>query len=108
VLINLAVGSITNAKPNSEILALTAYLQRLGTDIKKAGPVATNVTASVASAILADVEPGILPGGKTSAQAEAKQTPSAPDTSIANPGGKMPPSTAGKMPATTTTAALTQ
>jgi cytochrome c oxidase cbb3-type subunit I/II len=42
-----AVGSITNAQPNSEIIALTAYLQRLGTDIRKA-PAATNVTTSAA------------------------------------------------------------
>jgi cytochrome c oxidase cbb3-type subunit I/II len=42
-----AVGSITNAQPSSEIIALTAYLQRLGTDIRKA-PAATNVTTSAA------------------------------------------------------------
>jgi len=48
VMQGLAIGSITNAQPNSEILALTAYLQRLGTDIKKAPPVvATNVTAAL-------------------------------------------------------------
>jgi len=44
----LAVGSITNAQPNSEILALTAYLQRLGTDIKKAAPIDTNLTTTAA------------------------------------------------------------
>jgi cytochrome c oxidase cbb3-type subunit I/II len=96
VLINLAVGSITNAKPNSEILALTAYLQRLGTDIKKAAP--------VAAGILPAVEPGILPGGKTSAKTGATQTPGASDTSNANSDGKMPSSTAGGTPAATTTA----
>ncbi len=34
VVANLAVGSITNAPPDREIIALIAYLQRLGTDIK--------------------------------------------------------------------------
>jgi cytochrome c oxidase cbb3-type subunit I/II len=33
---NLATGSITNAPADREIIALIAYLQRLGTDIKKA------------------------------------------------------------------------
>jgi cytochrome c oxidase cbb3-type subunit I/II len=45
----LAIGSITNSAPDREIVALIAYLQRLGTDIKKAAPAATNVnTAALA------------------------------------------------------------
>ncbi len=36
VVANLAVGSITNAPADREIIALIAYLQRLGTDIKTA------------------------------------------------------------------------
>jgi cytochrome c oxidase cbb3-type subunit I/II len=36
VVANLAQGSITNAPPDTEIVALIAYLQRLGTDIKAA------------------------------------------------------------------------
>ena len=31
---NLVTGSITNAPPDREIMAVIAYLQRLGTDIK--------------------------------------------------------------------------
>ncbi|MEI6568934.1 MAG: cytochrome-c oxidase, cbb3-type subunit II, partial [Verrucomicrobiota bacterium] len=50
VVANLAVGSITNAPADREIVALIAYLQRLGTDIKAmptnapAAPVATAIT----------------------------------------------------------------
>jgi cytochrome c oxidase cbb3-type subunit I/II len=38
VVVNLAVGGITNAAPDREIIALIAYLQRLGSDIKSAPP----------------------------------------------------------------------
>jgi cytochrome c oxidase cbb3-type subunit I/II len=44
VVANLAVGSISNTPPDREIVALIAYLQRLGTDIKSA-PAATNTLA---------------------------------------------------------------
>ena len=44
IVANLAVGSITNVAPDREIIALTAYLQRLGTDIKLA-PTNTTTTA---------------------------------------------------------------
>jgi cytochrome c oxidase cbb3-type subunit I/II len=49
VVVNLAVGSITNAPADREIIALIAYLQRLGTDIKRA-PAATNVLAATVQA----------------------------------------------------------
>jgi hypothetical protein len=48
------------------------------------------VTCAVAAGILPAVEPGILPGGMA-----VPQPPSAP------PGGRMPPSAAGRMPAAT-------
>ena len=38
VVANLKQGSITNAPADTEIIALIAYLQRLGTDIKAAAP----------------------------------------------------------------------
>jgi cytochrome c oxidase cbb3-type subunit I/II len=44
VVINLSVGSITNAPADREVIAVIAYLQRLGTDIK-AAPGATNSVA---------------------------------------------------------------
>src|SRR5579883_723494 len=47
VVANLAVGSVTNAPADREIVAVIAYLQRLGTDIK-AMP-ATNTLASAQS-----------------------------------------------------------
>jgi len=52
----------------------------------------------VASAILADVEPGILPGGKSATSAKALENPKAPIPTHARPGGKMPPSTSGQRP----------
>ena len=52
----------------------------------------------VASAILADVEPGILPGGKGATSAAALESPKAPIATNARPGGKMPPSTSGRRP----------
>ena len=42
VVMNLAVGSITNSPPDREVIALIAYLQRLGTDIKSAPAAAAN------------------------------------------------------------------
>jgi cytochrome c oxidase cbb3-type subunit I/II len=48
VVANLAIGSITNAPPDREIVAMIAYLQRLGTDIKLAPAApATNAVAAV-------------------------------------------------------------
>jgi cytochrome c oxidase cbb3-type subunit I/II len=44
VVANLATGAITNAPADREIIAVIAYLQRLGTDIKKLPP--TPATAS--------------------------------------------------------------
>src|SRR5262245_16538599 len=46
VVANLKLGSITNAPPDTEIIALIAYLQRLGTDIKAAP--ATSAPAAAA------------------------------------------------------------
>ena len=34
VVVNLSIGSITNAPADREIIAVIAYLQRLGTDLK--------------------------------------------------------------------------
>jgi cytochrome c oxidase cbb3-type subunit I/II len=49
VVANLKQGSITNAPADAEIIALIAYLQRLGTDIKAAPatPAPAPGTASV-------------------------------------------------------------
>jgi cytochrome c oxidase cbb3-type subunit I/II len=46
IVASLATGSITNASSDREIIALIAYLQRLGTDIKA---MPTNAPAAVAS-----------------------------------------------------------
>jgi cytochrome c oxidase cbb3-type subunit I/II len=47
IIANLATGSITNTPADREIIAVIAYLQRLGTDIKA---VTTNATPAVATA----------------------------------------------------------
>jgi cytochrome c oxidase cbb3-type subunit I/II len=59
VVVNLAQGSITNAPADTEIIALIAYLQRLGTDIKAAP------TAPAPAARTAAVNPtgGLKNGG---------------------------------------------
>jgi cytochrome c oxidase cbb3-type subunit I/II len=48
IVANLAAGSISNAPPDREIIALIAYLQRLGTDIKAAP--GSNATTAAAAA----------------------------------------------------------
>ena len=55
----------------------------------------------VAAGILPAVEPGFQPGGKDVDSTEALESTEAGTCSHANPGGKMPPSTAGRMPAAT-------
>jgi len=45
IVANLATGSVSNAPPDREIIALIAYLQRLGTDIK-AAPAQPTATAT--------------------------------------------------------------
>jgi cytochrome c oxidase cbb3-type subunit I/II len=46
VVANLAMGSITNSPADREVIAVIAYLQRLGTDIKAMPAPITNVVAS--------------------------------------------------------------
>jgi cytochrome c oxidase cbb3-type subunit I/II len=47
IVVNLAVGSVTNAPPDREILAVIAFLQRLGTDIKAAPASITTTNAAI-------------------------------------------------------------
>jgi cytochrome c oxidase cbb3-type subunit I/II len=55
IVVNLSVGAITNAPQDREIIALIAYLQRLGTDIKGM-PVTASPTNAVAQ--VANPKPG--------------------------------------------------
>jgi cytochrome c oxidase cbb3-type subunit I/II len=56
---SLKSGSINNADPEKEIIALIAYLQRLGTDIKQAVPPAqTSVTPASPTAQLTIINQG--------------------------------------------------
>ena len=57
--------------------------------------------AKVAAGILPAVEPGFQPGGKKLTARESLKNFQAAKNSDASPGGRMPPSTAGKMPAAT-------
>jgi serine/threonine protein kinase len=56
----------------------------------------------VAAGILPAVEPGFQPGGKIVADGEALENSGVAGSASAGPGGKLPPSTSGKMPAATT------
>jgi ATP-dependent helicase HrpA len=56
----------------------------------------------VAAGILPAVEPGILPGGIGADEETTFERSSTVKASSANPGGKMPPSTSGRMPDATT------
>jgi serine/threonine protein kinase len=55
----------------------------------------------VAAGILPAVEPGILPGGQSVGSNQRVENSKAATSSDANPGGKMPPATAGGTPAAT-------
>jgi hypothetical protein len=59
------------------------------------------VTWPVAAGILPAVEPGFRPGGTDAESLKALEQSEAAISSNADPGGKMPPSTAGRMPAAT-------
>jgi nitrogenase molybdenum-iron protein NifN len=61
---------------------------------------------AVAAGILPAVEPGFQPGGKNAAGNESVDNSKAATDASASPGGKMPPSTAGRMPAATPHIAL--
>jgi len=56
----------------------------------------------VAAGILSAVEPGFQPGGNNVAHTTSVPSASVINISGANPGGRMPPSSAGRMPAATT------
>ena len=59
------------------------------------------LSENVASAILADVESGVSPGGKCATRVGSPNYLNLFSRSCPNPGGKMPPSTAGQRPAAT-------
>ena len=63
--------------------------------------VPNDTALGVAAGILPAVEPGFQPGGKDTDDSERAETKSELANADANPGGKMPPSTAGRMPAAT-------
>jgi iron(III) transport system substrate-binding protein len=66
-----------------------------------------NTNFVVAAGILPAVEPGFQPGGKNVTHNESPRNSNVSNTSGANPGGKMPPSTAVRMPAATSLLELT-
>ncbi len=70
--------------------------------IKALWVIATNPThswgAKVAAGIMPAVEPGFQPGGRRGASSEPVESSGVLASAEANPGGKMPPSTSGRMP----------
>jgi iron(III) transport system substrate-binding protein len=64
-------------------------------------------TNFVAAGILPAVEPGFQPGETSVARGEGNENSDFSTISSTSPGGKMPPSTAGRMPATTSLLELT-
>ena len=62
---------------------------------------AQKISKLVASGILPDVEPGFQPGGKNVNRSGSVEKIKTSASSQPNPGGRMPPSTAGKLPAAT-------
>jgi len=58
-------------------------------------------SAGVAAGILPALEPGFQPGGNDGNISERFKQTAASGSAAADPGGKMPPSTAGRMPAAT-------
>jgi len=59
------------------------------------------ITWPVAAGILPVVEPGFQPGGPSVVSTATLESSDAFNSARADPGGKMPPSTAGRMPAAT-------
>ena len=59
------------------------------------------ITWPVAAGILPAVEPGFQPGGPSVGNSEAAESSEAPAGASADPGGRMPPSMAGRMHAAT-------
>ncbi len=63
--------------------------------------VPNDTALGVAAGILPAVEPGFQPGGESDENSERAENTNVTTNTSANPGGKMPPSTAGRMPAAT-------
>ena len=78
--------------------------------IKALWVIATNPThswgAKVAAGILPAVEPGFQPGGRSAGGGERGESSEDATSAEANPGGKMPPSTSGRMPDATSVDAI--
>jgi 7,8-dihydro-6-hydroxymethylpterin dimethyltransferase len=64
-------------------------------------PMFTSGRLPVAAGILPAVEPGFQPGGKSGVGTTGVDGSESAASAEANPGGRMPPSTAGRMPAAT-------
>ncbi len=60
------------------------------------------LVTDVAAGILPAIEPGFQPGGKDAGKPERVESFETAASSSASPGGRMPPSTSGKMPDATT------
>jgi xanthine dehydrogenase molybdopterin-binding subunit B len=91
----------TDKVPNTSATAASAGTDLNGAAVKNACEILRARLATVAAGILPAVEPGFQPGGNGAGNTEHLESSKAADNSSANPGGKMPPSTAVRMPAAT-------
>ena len=91
----------TDKVPNTSATAASCSTDMNGAAVKNACDILRARLAVVAAGILPAVEMGFQPGGKTVDIKGCIKNLKPADNSYASPGGKMPPSTAGRMPAAT-------
>jgi 5-methyltetrahydrofolate--homocysteine methyltransferase len=97
-LLNIAGGCCGNTP--GHIAAIAKALE--GRHPRELGaPISKSATMFVAAGVPPAVEPGVSPGGKRVVSSSSAETSGSDRASNANPGRRMPPSTAGETPAAT-------
>jgi xanthine dehydrogenase small subunit len=91
----------TDKVPNTSATAASAGTDMNGAAVKNACEILRARLAPVAAGILPAVKLGFQPSGQGVDGKECVQNLQATESPCASPGGKMPPSTAGRMPAAT-------
>ena len=91
----------TDKVPNTSATAASAGTDLNGAAVQNACETLRARLAEVAAGILPAVEPGFQPGGKTVADTKPSENFKTAAGSSASPGDKLPPSTAGRIPAAT-------
>ena len=91
----------TDKVPNTSATAASCSTDMNGAAVKNACDILRARLAPVTAGILPAVKPGFQPGGQDVGGKECVQNLHTTENSCARPGGKMSPSTAGRMPAAT-------